>query len=278
MRKRFLQFSIRSLLCFVVVIAGLLAFLRTFGSHLLWVPNHFAASHASLIAVESSIPTSDESFVQCSIGGIHFTLPESMAKQMSVTGSASDIWIKFTDANRQVAIQFPQYSIGNTSPLRQALMPIPDEINQLTTPRLVKEICDCSSDSFSWKQSRQELQRHQWAITQRREQGVDVNNFGYYRFRSGRDCDWILLSCDVSKVDCREQVRSLLVWEHQHPDANGQIHFGDATRQDVSWIATMASSLRWEPTTTAPTIDVMPKTYDQILSMIEIDPGEDKSN
>ncbi len=31
MRKRFLQFSIRSLLCFVVVIAGLLAFLRTFG-------------------------------------------------------------------------------------------------------------------------------------------------------------------------------------------------------------------------------------------------------
>ncbi len=278
MRKRFLQFSIRSLLCFVVVVAGLLAFLCTFGSHLLWVPNHFATSNSSLVVIETPIPSSDESFVQCSFGGVHFALPESMTKQISVARSASDGWIKFADANRQVAIQFPRYSNGNMDPLRQVLMPIPDGIDHLTTPRLVKEICDCSSDSFSWRQSKQELQRHQWAMTQRREQGIDVNNFEYYRFRPSRGCDWILLSCDASNVDCKTRVRSLLVWQSQHPDAYGQIHFGDVARKDVPWIASLASSLRPEPPTVAPVIDVLTKTDAEILSMININPGQDEPN
>ena len=203
-------------------------------------------------------------------------LPESMAKQNSVVWGDSCVWLKFTDARRQVAIQFPRYSKRNTDPLRKTLTPIPDEFGQLTTPRLLKEICDCSSDSFSWKQSRQELQRHQWAMTQRREQGVDLNNFEYYRFRSGRECDWILLSCDASNVDCRERVRSLLIWESQHPNANGQVDFGDDTRKDVPWSATIASRLRWEAPAKMPTIAVMPKTYGAVLSMIEIDPGQDE--
>ena len=68
-----------------------------------------------------------------------------------------------------------------------------------------------------------------------------------------------------------------MVWESQYPDANGQIHFGDAPRKDVPWIASLASSLRWEPPTEKP-IDAVTKTDAEILSMISIDPGQDESN
>jgi hypothetical protein len=254
----------------VAGVACVLALLRSFGLHLLWLPYHFESARTALTEVECLSPNRDELFVQCAFGGIVFEIPESMAKNISIGRSGSDVWIRFADATRMVGIEFPRHKDTATY-----LMPIPDGMDDWSLPRLWKEMCDCSSDNFSWKQSREDLRRLHWAIMGRRELGLDRNNFTRYSFEANRGCEWILLSCDPAAVDHKTRLRSWMIWETQNANAGGEIHFGDAARQKVAWIDVFARSFQMTtlPATGNSMIDIADKTSSEILSMISIDQG-----
>jgi hypothetical protein len=276
-RNRF-RFSMRSLLCFVVGVSCILALLRALGPHLLWVPRHFESSHAALTEVQLMSLERDEAFARCQFGEVSFELPASMTKGISVARSGRDIWIKFADATRQVGIQAPQYKARETD--SYSLLPIHVGMEGWSVPRLMREVCDCSSGSFSWNQSRDDLRRHQWAITQRRKQGLDANNFTSYSFEVDGRCEWILLSCDPASVDQMSRLRSVMIWEVPESHASGRIHFGDAARQDVAWIGVLAKSFRIVslPAPGTPASSIANKTDSEILSMIKIDRGSAASD
>lgn len=279
MRVRPIQFSLRSLLCLVVVVACIVAFFCTFGTHLLWIPDHITSSHVSLIELEPPTREPEDPCVRCQFGGIRFLLPELMTNQISVGRSGSDVWIKFVDANRQVGVLWPKCKDSNRDPLRQTFLPLHNEMADWSSPRLMKEICDCSSDGFTWKQSKKDLRTHQWAITQRRKQGLDVNNFAYYSFEAGDACEWILLSCYPATVDRKERLRSVMIWETENRESYGRVHFGDAARQEVVWIRFLAHSFEVAPSSTdLQAIDVANMTDSEILSMVVMDYGSGEND
>ncbi len=215
--------------------------------------------------------------MQCSFAGIRLSLPESMAEQVAITRAGTDLWVCFSDRNRQVGIQFPKREERNAQSLRQAMLPIPDGISDWTSPRLMKEICDCSSSDFSWRQSTRQLRRHIWAITQRREQSLDINHLTSYTFRVTSDCEWILLSCDPVTVDDKRRLRSIMIWEDPDSQANGQLHFGDAAQREVGWIPLVAKSFCFtsfrEPEN--PARQLADQTDSEILSAIQMDRGSE---
>jgi hypothetical protein len=265
------QFSVRSLFCLLLAIAGVVVFFCSFGAHLLWLPTHLTSMNfASLTEVEFPAVKADESFVRCEFGGITFEMPESMTKQFTARRNAADVWLVFSDATRLLGIQVPPQGEPRPS-LLPLTLPVPREMAAWTSPRILKDLCECASEEFSWKQTRKDLRRHQWAISQRKILHFDENNFKYYNFQSDRGCERILISCDPTTVDRKERLRSIMFWETKDRKIGGQLHFGDSVRQDAPWIYRVARSFR--VTLAPPTVprDIASKTDSEILSMIRIE-------
>ncbi len=276
-RNRF-RFSMRSLLCFVVGVSCILALLRALGPHLLWVPRHFESSHAALTEVQLMSLERDEAFARCQFGEVSFELPASMTKGISVARSGRDIWIKFADATRQVGIQAPQYKARETD--SYSLLPIHVGMEGWSVPRLMREVCDCSSGSFSWNQSRDDLRRHQWAITQRRKQGLDANNFTSYSFEVDGRCEWILLSCDPASVDQMSRLRSVMIWEvpESHAERPDSLWRCGTAGRGVDRCSGKEFSDHLIASAGTPASSIANKTDSEILSMIKIDRGSAASD
>ena len=63
--------------------------------------------------------------------------------------SGSNVYLKFTDETRAFTVQFPRNFKKKPDSLRTTLLPLPKGMDDCTYPRLLKEICNSSSDSFS---------------------------------------------------------------------------------------------------------------------------------
>lgn len=238
-QKRF-RFTIGHLLLLTVAMAGLTAFLVSFGPHFLWASKHIIVQRFSAMTeIDNKSVVSDCELSTCNFNGLAFDVPTSMiGTARIVRSSPTEIWLAFEDSTRMLSI--PLLPID----MRASVVPEPFELRDLSSPQLLERAVSAASGDFSLGMSRAELKIHDWAMKTRMALQLDTQQMDRYSRISQDNLDAVLISADPASIDSYRRIRSILSWESADRRSNGSIWFGDSRKVAVGWIGAVARSLQ----------------------------------
>ncbi|MEZ6133855.1 MAG: hypothetical protein R3C53_02985 [Pirellulaceae bacterium] len=239
MTSNYFRFSIRQLLACTLAIAGASALVVSFGNHFLWASKHAIVQRYSALAkIDNSRVASDCELTNCRVNGLSFDVPTSMVGTARIIRSSStDIWLAFEDATRMMQVSL----VPND--MRTALLNVPRELEDLSTPSLLEKSISTASEDFSFLMRKDELRIHNWAIETRRVLNLDSQHMDRYSLLYRDDIEAILISADPASIDSSRRLRSILFWESKDRQNHGSIWFANLRNSEANWIDSVAKSV-----------------------------------
>lgn len=233
------RFNLRHILLLTVVIAAVTSLVVSFGRNFLWASQHIVVQNfKGMTEVELKSLPAVEQLTTCKFNGLSIDLPTDMLQSPKIVrGTATEIWLAFEDGNRMLQIPLLPPNIRST------FATPPGEFEKLSLPQLLRNVASAATADFSFGMSRSELIVHDWAMEARKALALDAQQIDRFSQIERSDLHAILLSADPAKIDFKNRLRSMLIWETPNQPAFGTIWFGDSRKEDVDWIDTVAASL-----------------------------------
>ncbi len=165
-KRRWYQFSLRTMLLAVAVFALLLGLLVRFGPHVWW---RFGRPRTVCSKVQrvpvSPMPAAEtpEGWVRCRFGSLEVDLPPDLAKGFETTrndwGSAV-----FEDDTKAMFLRLPENGEEAARLFKEPAAAFPG-LRQLSPAKLRLTMYEASWDDFHWSMSRQELASHMFLVS-----------------------------------------------------------------------------------------------------------------
>jgi len=233
-KRRWFQFSLRSLLLGVALFAILLSALLFLVPRLQWRLGGESQAFGNVRCVPTeSMPVAEtsRSLLRCRFGAIEFVLPPALAEGIQATEHVED-HVMLRNGARTVLVFFPERTDGLKNFLKERTASC-SELQELTVPELRLAAYRASWEDFRWTMSGDEFQRHRCLV--RLAYLTCLSSIEKVETFSCGDIEGLLgLSNEMASLEW--YTRDGLVW--------GRMNFVDETGSgDFSWVRPVCRSV-----------------------------------